>query len=56
LSTIAKTETNYFGYGARKNMREKNITHKGDCCFSHIIGLSRKNGIEKINIEHEKLL
>ena len=29
---------------------------KGDCCFNHIIGLPRKDGIEKSIFDYEKLL
>jgi hypothetical protein len=26
--------------------KRMDITHKGNCCFNHIIGLPKKNGIE----------
>jgi hypothetical protein len=32
------------------------ITHNGKCCFNHIVGLPKKNGIEKPMFEYEKLL
>jgi hypothetical protein len=34
----------------------QDIQTKGDCCFNHIIGLPRKDGIEKSIFDYEKLL
>ncbi len=36
--------------------KEKDRANKGDCCFNHIIGLPRKDGIEKSIFDYEKLL
>jgi hypothetical protein len=36
--------------------RQEDIKTKGDCCFNHIIGLPRKDGIEKSIFDYEKLL
>ena len=36
--------------------KPKDIKTKGDCCFNHIIGLPRKDGIEKSIFDYEKLL
>jgi hypothetical protein len=30
-----------------KQHRQEDIKTKGDCCFNHIIGFPRKDGIEK---------
>ena len=30
-----------------KQHRQEDIKTKGDCCFNHIVGLPRKDGIEK---------
>jgi hypothetical protein len=36
--------------------KTEDIKTKGDCCFNHIIGLPRKDGIEKSIFDYEKLL
>jgi hypothetical protein len=36
--------------------KQEDIKTKGDCCFNHIIGLPRKDGIEKSIFDYEKLL
>ena len=36
--------------------KQGDIKTKGDCCFNHIIGLPRKDGIEKSIFDYEKLL
>lgn len=36
--------------------RQEDIRTKGDCCFNHIIGLPRKDRIEKSIFDYEKLL
>ena len=35
---------------------EKARTGGGNCCFNHIIGLPRKDGIEKLFFYYEKML
>jgi hypothetical protein len=40
----------------QKQHRQEDIKTKGDCCFNHIIGLPRKDGIEKSIFDYEKLL
>ena len=35
---------------------KEDIKTKGDCCFNHITGLPRKDGIEKSIFDYEKLL
>jgi hypothetical protein len=39
-----------------KHHKSEDIKIKGDCCFNHIIGLPRKDGIEKSIFDYEKLL
>jgi hypothetical protein len=39
-----------------KQHKQEDIKTKGDCCFNHIIGLPRKDGIEKSIFDYEKLL
>ena len=36
--------------------KQVDIRTKGDCCFNHIVGLPRKDGIEKSIFDYEKLL
>jgi hypothetical protein len=36
--------------------KQKDIVHKGLCCFNHIISLPKKNGIEYPMFDYEKLL
>ena len=36
--------------------KQEDIKTKGDCCFNHIIGLPRKDGLEKSIFDYEKLL
>ncbi|CAN5394245.1 hypothetical protein BH18THE2_BH18THE2_32060 [soil metagenome] len=39
-----------------KQHKTEDIRNKGDCCFNHIIGLPRKDGIEKSIFDYENLL
>jgi hypothetical protein len=39
-----------------KQHKQEDIKTKGNCCFNHIIGLPRKDGIEKSIFDYEKLL
>ena len=34
----------------------EDIKTKGNCCFNHIVGLPKKNNMEKPIFDHEKLL
>jgi hypothetical protein len=40
----------------QKQYEQEDIKTKGDCCFNHIIGLPRKDGIGKLLFDYEKLL
>ena len=42
--------------GPKKQHKQEDIKTKGDCRFNHIIGLPRKDGIEKSIFDYEKLL
>ena len=39
-----------------KQHKQQDIKTRGDCCFNHIIGLPKKDGIEKSIFDYEKLL
>ena len=34
----------------------QDIKTKGNCCFSHIIGLPQKNGVDKPLYDYEKII
>jgi hypothetical protein len=34
--------------------RQEDIKTKGDCCFNHIVGLPKKENIEKSMFDYEK--
>jgi hypothetical protein len=36
--------------------RKDNAKHKGGCCFNHIIGPCKKDGVEKPFFDYEKLI
>jgi hypothetical protein len=36
--------------------RREDIKSKGDCCFNHIIGLPKKEGIDKPFYDYEKII
>jgi hypothetical protein len=36
--------------------KERDIIQKGNCCFNHIIGLPRKNGVKKPIFDYEAML
>jgi hypothetical protein len=40
----------------KKHKQEEDIKTKGACCFNHIVGLPRKDGIEKPLFDYEWLL
>jgi hypothetical protein len=43
----------YWDQGRRK---ERDRASKGDCCFNHVVGLPRKDGVEIPMYDYEKLL
>jgi hypothetical protein len=40
----------------KKEHKRMDVTHKGNCCFTHIVGLPKKDGIEKPLFDYEQLL
>lgn len=36
--------------------KRKDISHKGDCCFNHMVGLPKMDNNEKPLFDYEKLL
>jgi hypothetical protein len=36
--------------------KTEDVRNKGDCCFNHIIGLPKKEGIEKPLFDYQKIL
>jgi hypothetical protein len=45
-----------FWYWDKQRHKACDKASKGDCCFNHVIGLPRKNGIEKPIFDYEKML
>ena len=45
-----------FWINSEKEHKERDIRTKGDCCFNHIIGLPRNDGIEKPMFDYERFL
>jgi hypothetical protein len=45
-----------FWINSEKEHKERDIRTKGDCCFNHIIGLPRKDGVEKPIFDYERFL
>jgi hypothetical protein len=40
----------------QKQHKQEDIKTKGDCCFNHIVGLPKKDNVEKPMFEYEQLL
>jgi hypothetical protein len=53
---LTKLKDKPFWIWGPKQHKQEDISTKGDCCFNHIIGLPRKDGIEKSIFDYEKLL
>jgi hypothetical protein len=43
-----------FWYWDKKAHKERDMASKGDCCFNHIIGLPRKDGVEMPLFDYER--
>jgi hypothetical protein len=56
LIQLQRLRNRVFWYWEQTRHEEKDRASKGDCCFNHIIGLPRKDGIEKPLFGYEKLL
>ena len=53
---LTKLKDKPFWIWGPKQHKQEDIRTKGDCCFNHIIGLPRKDRIEKSIFDYEKLL
>ena len=53
---LAKLRNRPFWLWDSSAHKEKNKIGRGHCCFNHIIGLPRKDGIEKPLYDYEKTL
>ena len=53
---LAKLRNRPFWLWDSKFHKDKNRIQRGHCCFNHIIGLPRKDGIEKALFDYEKIL
>jgi hypothetical protein len=53
---LARLRDKPFWITSEKVHKERDRTNKGDCCFNHVIGLPRKDGIEKPMFDYENLL
>jgi len=53
---LARLRDKPFWINSEKEHKERDIRTKGDCCFNHIIGLPRKDGIEKPMFDYERFL
>jgi hypothetical protein len=47
LKLQARLLAKSFWYWDQTKHKERDRTTKGDCCFNHIVGLPRKDGVEK---------
>jgi hypothetical protein len=53
---LQKLQGKAFWYSDPVEHKKRDRTTKGDCCFNHIIGLPRKDGVEKPLFEYEQIL
>jgi hypothetical protein len=53
---LGKLRDKPFWINSEKGHKERDRTCKGDCCFNHIIGLPRKDGIKKPMFDYERFL
>ena len=53
---LAKLRNRPFWIWESANHKEKNRIGRGHCCFNHIIGLPRKDGVEKPLFDYERML
>jgi hypothetical protein len=56
LNQLQRLRNKSFWYWDQKKHKERDRATKGDCCMQHIIGLPKKDGIEKPLFEYEKML
>jgi hypothetical protein len=55
-SKLERLRGKAFWHWDRGEHKEKDKSSKGDCCFNHIIGLPRKDGVKKPLFDYERLL
>jgi hypothetical protein len=53
---LSKLRSKEFWIWGQTEHKQRYIGAKGSCCFNHIIGLPRKDGIEKPMFDYELLL
>ena len=53
---VQKLRGKPFWEWGRKEHKRMDVAHKGQCCFNHIIGLPKKDGVEKPLYDYESLL
>src|SRR5215208_6765324 len=53
---LARLRDKPFWINSEQEHKERDRTCKGDCCFNHIFGLPRKDGIEKPMFDYERFL
>jgi hypothetical protein len=56
LQQLERLRDKTFWHWDRGEHKEKDRTYKGECCFNHIIGLPRKDGVKKPLFDYERLL
>jgi hypothetical protein len=54
LQRIRASTRGAFWYWDQNQHKTRDRVSKGDCCFNHIIGLPRKDGIEKPMFDYER--
>jgi hypothetical protein len=55
-SLVSKLQGKPFWIWEKEDHKWVDKTDKGNCCFNHIIGLPRKDGVEKPLFDYEKIL
>ena len=55
-SQLERLRDKAFWHWDRGEYKEKDREYKGDCCFNHIIGLPRKDGVRKPLFDYEGML
>jgi hypothetical protein len=56
LQQLERLRDKAFWHWDRNEHVTKDKAYKGDCCFNHIIGLPRKDGVRKPLFDYEKML
>ena len=56
MGLLDRLRNKLFWIWNKEEHKQEDIKTKGECCFNHIIGLPRKDGIEKPLFDYEKML